>query len=347
MRGGQQSTQAASRLNALRRSLLRAVNRYGPSVGSGRLHAASFDLDGILDEARQRTHLDDFGDDEFLGPLRFLLDAYEQEAELTFIGRMSMREDAVSMLVARLHICADRQRFPEIADADLQEPLFITGLPRSGTTFLHTLLAADPRWRAPAGWEVMYPSPPPGARADPADRRCLRADRRMKKLYWLTPGFAAIHELDAQLPQECIAITGATFISDMFPTMCHVPSYQRWLDKADQVPAYRYHRRFLQHLQGGAGGLHWLLKAPAHLFGLRALLEVYPDARIVFLHREPREVLPSLANLTQVLRGAFSDRHAPAATGAELRDHWSRGVREARAVIGSLRGGQERFADLA
>ncbi len=328
-------------------SLIRAVNRYGSFLATSRLKAVDFDLGRLLNEATERAGLDDFGGMDFIHPLCVLLDAYNREAELTLIGRMAMREDVLQSLLTRLHIQADRKRYPGIADAGIDAPLFITGLPRSGTTFLHNLLTADPGLRAPAGWEVMFPSPPPGARPNGSEPRIPRAQRRMQQLYWLAPGFRAIHALDAALPQECIAITSSAFVSDAYPTMCHIPSYQRWLDDADLVTSYQYHRRFLQQLQDGHKHLRWLLKAPAHLFGLRAIFEVYPDARIVFTHRDPLEVLPSLANLTLVLRGAFSDCHEPEEIGREVTGHWAKGMRRAREVVEQLPDRHSRCIDIA
>lgn len=169
----------------------------------------------------------------------------------------------------------------------------------------------------------------------------------MKQLYWLAPEINVVHPLDAASPQECITITGSAFVSDVFPTMCHIPSYQQWLDSAELLPSYQYHRSFLQQLQGGHDDVRWLLKAPAHLFGLRALLEVYPDARIVFTHRDPREALPSLANLTMVLHGAFSDRHEPAEIGREVIKHWAAGMGQAREFVLQLPDRQERCIDIA
>ena len=327
--------------------LIRAVNRWGGFVANSRLRAVDFDVERLLQDAGRRTGLEDFGAMDFVPPLEVLLDAYEREAELTLIGRIAMREDVVNTLESRLRIEADRKRLPRIAAAAIEQPLFITGLPRSGTTFLHALLGEDAGWRAPAGWEVMYPSPSPGVRPADTDSRAARAQRRMQQLYWLAPEFKVIHPLDAALPQECIAMMNGAFRSDSFPTMCHIPGYQQWLNHADLVPAYRYHRRFLQQLQGGHANLRWLLKAPAHLFGLQALLEVYPDARFVFMHRDPHEVLPSLANLTLVLRSAFSDRHEPAEIGREVTDLWAMGLRRAMEVVLDLPDRRERCIDIA
>lgn len=296
--------------------------------------------------AARRAMLDDFGATDFTEPLSQLLNAYNNEADLTFIGRIAMREEVLHSLVTRLQLLDDRRRYAEIADARIESPIFITGLPRSGTTFLHSLLAEDPGLRAPRGWEVMYPSPPPGRRVN-GDPRVARAQRRMRQLDWLAPDFRVIHPLDATQPQECIAITNSAFISNAYPTMCHIPSYQRWLDQADLQPAYAYHRRFLQQLQARQKASRWLLKAPAHLFGLRALLRIYPDARIVFTHRDPLEVLPSLANLMLVLRSAFSDRRDPQQIGREVLTYWAQGMRRAREFVAQLPDREARCIDIA
>lgn len=326
---------------------IRAVNRYGKFLARSKIGAVDFDLVRLIDDAIRRARLEDFGTTDFRRPLSVLIDAYSKEAELTLTGRIAMRENILQALVTRLQIYADRKRHPAIAEAGIDAPLFITGLPRSGTTFLHNLLAEDPGFRAPAGWEVMYPSPPPDPRTNGSDPRISRAQRRMAQMYWLAPEIRVIHPIDALLPQECVVITGSAFVSDVFPTMCHVPSYQRWLDQADLVPSYEHHRHFLQQLQGGQKNLRWLLKAPAHLFGLHAILEVYPDARFIFTHRNPLEVLPSLANLTLVLHGAFSDRHEPEEIGRELTGHWAEGMRQAREVVSRLPDHQARCIDIA
>lgn len=333
-------------VTSLGNSLVHAVNRCGGFLATSRLRVVDFDLDRLLSEASGRAGHDDFGATDFLQPLRVLLDALQGEGDLTLIGRIAMREDILQSLLIRLAIQADRIRYPDIADAGIEAPLFITGLPRSGTTFLHSLLDQDPTWRAPAAWEVMYPSPPPGAHLYGLEPRIAHAQRRMQKLYWLAPRFKVIHPLDATSPQECIAITNSAFVSDAYPTMCHIPSYQRWLDRADLVPSYEHHRRFLQQLQGGHHHLRWLLKAPAHLFGLRAILEVYPDARFVFTHRDPLEVLPSLANLTQVLRSGFSNRHDPQEIGREV-GRWAQGMRQARKIVAQLPDRQARCVEIA
>lgn len=326
--------------------LIKVANRCGKFFAAGKSRRPDFDAGCLMEAAARRSELDDFGAGDFVEPLNQLLNAYNNEADLSYVGNIAMREDVVQSLVTRLLLQADRKCYPEIADVCIDSPIFITGLPRSGTTFLHSLLAEDEDLRAPRGWEVMYPSPPE-AHSNGVGSRIARAQRRMRQLYWLAPDFRVIHPLDATQPQECIAITNSAFISDAYPTMCHIPGYQRWLDQTDFQPAYAYHQSFLQQLQAGQKSRRWLLKAPAHLSGLSALFNTYPDARIVFTHRDPLEVLPSLANLTRVLRSAFSDRHDPQLIGREVLEHWSASMRAARAFVAQLPDREARCIDVA
>lgn len=335
-----------SLVTASRKALVRVINRGGRWLGNGRSRVTDLDLQRLLDEAMQRTGLTDFGSDEFLGPLVLLLDSLAHEAELNLLGRIAMREDILQKLDMRLRIEADRKRNPDIADAGVEAPIFITGLPRSGTTLLHNLLAQDPGLRVPLGWEVMFPSPAVADQSFGTDSRIGMAQKRMERLYWLAPEFKVIHPLDASQPQECIAITSYTFTSDAFPVMCHIPGYLQWLDTTDLTPSYRYHRRFLQQLQAGRRHVRWVLKAPAHLFALDSLLQVYPDARIVQMHRDPLQALPSVANLTLVLRSAFSDSQDPAVIGHEVRARWLTGVQRAQQVLSQLPDREERCCDI-
>ena len=307
----------------------------------------SLDEKILLGKACKRVGLDDFGDDSFLEPLRLLLNSYETEAELNFIGRICVQNDILRLLGNRLRLVEDRKRFPEIAAEIIRRPLFITGLPRSGTTFLHALLAQDPAHRAPQVWEVMYPSPPPEKGSYDSDRRIAKTQLQLKSIDFLMPDFKAVHLIDARLPQECIAITNHDFRSHVFESMYFVPSYRTWYDGQDKRPAYEFHRRFLQHLQWRCPGKGWVLKAPSHLLGLRALFQVYPDAAIVLTHRDPLKVLPSCASFTEVLRGAFTDHIDKRVLGHEVMSRWEEGARlaiECRQGKNGLPG--ERFFDV-
>ncbi len=162
----------------------------------------------------------------------------------------------------------------------------------------------------------------------------------------LAPQFNAIHAVQARLPQECIDITSHSFLSPVFETMYWTPSYARWLEQQDMSPAYQLHRQFLQHLQWRSPAARWVLKAPDHLFALRSLVQTYPDAMIIQTHREPREVLASVASLLATLRGAFSDRIDPKAIGREVLQRWSRGIEQAEEARRDPAIGGGRFFDV-
>jgi len=291
------------------------------------------EADALMAGARRSTGLDDFGQPPPQKPLRVLSESCEREAGLTLFGRLAMRGDIQRMLVNRLRIQEDRRRLPAIAGERIERPLFITGLPRTGTTLLHALLALDPAHRAPLTWETMYPSPPPyeGGRDDSAVR-IKRTARRLRWLDRLAPRFQAIHEVGAELPQECIAIMAHTFISLRFLVTHRLPEYAEYLSRADDKPAYEFHRRFLQHLQFQASPRRWVLKAPAHLPALGALLAVYPDARIIQTHRDPMESIPSLASLRTELRQCFAREVDPAVVGPEVAAYWARSLERAGEV---------------
>ena len=210
-------------------------------------------------------------------------------------------------------------------------PIFITGLPRSGTTFLHRLMMADPRNRAPLVWQTIEPYPDLGTRPGAPDRRIARVARQLRMFEFLAPEFRGLHPLDATSPQECSEINAHVFRSMRFDSNYHIPSYRAWLD-ADierHLPAYRFHKRFLQHLQNldPEAGPQWVLKCPEHLFALRAIKAVYPDARMIFVHRDPVKVLLSVAKLTEVLRRPFSRRMDRKLIGRDESARWLDGTR--------------------
>jgi hypothetical protein len=208
-----------------------------------------------------------------------------------------------------------------VADGDIVRPIVIVGQPRTGTTILYDLLAQDPANRAPLTWEVDHPCPPPTTATYDSDPRIEQVDAVLSMTDVLIPGFTAFHPLGARLAQECVRITGGDFRSMIFPTQYHVPGYNRWLlHEADLSPAYRWHRLFLQHLQSGHAADRWLLKSPAHLWHLGALLGEYPDAIVIQTHRDPLKVIASVSALAAHLRQMTSDETSIAGAAAEYAD---------------------------
>ena len=298
------------------RALNRAAGRLARCGLTGRFPMAA----ELIDISRRRTGLDDFGPGDFFEPLSRLLESCEREAHLNFIGRLALRSDLVRMLSNRLLLERDRQLHPAIRTQRIKEPLFIVGLPRSGTTILHTLLAADRDHRAPLIWEVMSPSPPNDQQRE---RRIGDARRSIGYLHWLAPTFRHVHALGAELPQECIGLTSPSMLSDQFDTMYRVPSYRAWFLKQDLLPAYQFHHRFLQHLQHRRSARRWVLKAPAHMFAVPSLLSMYPDALFVQVHREPLKAVASVSSLIVILRSVFSDQVDPVEIGRDALQYWS------------------------
>ena len=280
------------------------------------------DADHLIDVARQRTGLTEFGKTPFLGPLQIFLRAAYAEADLSLFGRIATRWDVIRFLSNLLRLHQEESLAPEILEQPITKPIFISGLPRSGTTFLHSLLAEDPANLAPRIWQPIYPYPPRNSRSG-ADRRPQRVARQLRLFGMLTPDFRRMHPVHADSPQECSEITAHVFSSLRFDTTYRIPSYRRWLDEAGHVNAYRFHKRFLQHLQHQAlSARRWVLKCPDHVFALDAIRAVYPDARLVFVHRDPLAVLLSVARLTETLRRPFTRSIDKTEIGRQDSDRW-------------------------
>ena len=332
-----------------RRLHIRAFSWSLRTLQNAKLMTPLLDFEKLLQTAQRRTGLTNFGDTAFHGPLRRLLESCRNEARLNSIGKLVCAEDILQLLSNRLQIQRDSEKWPYIAGQKIERPLFITGLPRSGTTLLHNLLAQDDReFCAPATWEVMFPSPPPFAGQDNGPR-IKRAGANLAFFNLLVPEFRKIHPISAYFPQECVAILSHSFMSDQFDTMFNIPAYQSWLEQQDMRPAYAYHRQFLQHLQYGAPMRRFVLKAPNHMFSVEALFAIYPDAQIIQTHRDPMEVLPSIASLMTVMRSAFSDSVDTAAIGSEMIRFWKETLEQFLNARKNLAGGSvydARFADL-
>ena len=319
-------------MNAARPLGVRALNGAGAALRGLGLPLVRLDADTLLARARRRTRLDDFGDQRFRLALDQLVSALEDEARLTLLGRLVARDEIVRLLANRLRVTDVLRRNPEIRQAPVDRPLFILGLPRTGTSILHELLAQDPANRVPMTWEVMHPFPPPEAATFETDARIAQVEKHLAGIDRLIPGFSSMHPMGARLPQECVAITQHELASLVWPTTHRVPSYAAWLDATDHGPVYEAHRRWLQYLQWKVPAQRWMLKSPGHLWTLDALLREYPDARIVQTHRDPLRVLASLVSLVCTLRSIASDDIDPREVGAEWSVRLADGMSRTMAV---------------
>jgi hypothetical protein len=300
--------------------IIRGLNKLGAARAGIGFRSKALSAARLIEKAKLRCNLENFGEPDFVEPLSRLLESCHGEARLNVIGKLALKNDVVRILCNRLLLVRDRQRYPEIVKQEIREPLFIVGLPRSGTTLLHTLLASDRAHRVPMTWEVMSPSPPS---AQDRQERIRHAARDLAMLRWLAPTFETVHTTGAELPQECVSLISPTFLSDQFDTMYNIPSYRAWFFRQDLRPAYDYHRRFLQQLQFRQSADRWVLKAPAHMFAAPALLSTYPDAKFVQLHRDPIDAVASVSSLVTILRRVFSDSVDPIQVGSDAMVYWS------------------------
>jgi hypothetical protein len=306
-------------------SLLKAADRMANAAG---LLRRPLDADGLLALAQRKAGLADFGDTSFIEPLRRFLDSCNEEASLSLVGRLATRWDVLRFLTNLLRFRDAELRDPHLLEQPVERPIFITGLPRSGTTFLHRLLLEDSDNRAPRVWQMIYPYPLAQRWRGGRDTRPARVSSQLRAFERLAPEFRDLHPLDAQSPQECSEITAHVFRSMRFDTTYQIPSYQRWLDESGHLPAYAFHKRFLQHLQHQGNRGRWVVKCPEHLFALDAIRSVYPDARLVFVHRDPVKVLLSVAKLTEVLRPQFTRRIDRSAIGVQESSRWLAGAQQ-------------------
>ena len=266
-----------------------------------------FNPERLIATACAEAGSDDFGEDGWQPGLDRVTDGLVNEARLSVIGVEIAHLDIMRALTNRLDVIAWRKKHPEIASKPITAPIFICGQPRTGTTILYDLLAQDPDLRAPLTWEVDAPCPVPQSETYHSDPRIAATQASLELSEQIIPGFLAFHPMGALVGQECVRITASEFTSMIFTVQYRLPSYYRWLlYEADHAGAYRFHRIFLQHLQSGVPG-QWLLKSPAHLWQLDTLLAEYPDALIVQTHRDPLNVISSIAALTHHLRRMGSD----------------------------------------
>jgi hypothetical protein len=325
---------------------LRALNVAGRAARSLGLPVLDLDPDALMRTACANRGLDDFGDPSFRAPLRLLFEAYEHDAHLTPFGRMGVRRDVLRLLENRLAVEDALKRNPEIGKGEIRAPLFVLGLPRTGTSILHELLAQDPANRTPLTWETNVLFPPPERATFDTDPRIALAEQHYAGLDRILPEFKQIHRMGARLPQECVALVSHEFASLVFHTSHDVARYQRWLDGADITWAYHSHRRYLQYLQWKAPAERWVLKSPGHLWWPEAVLAVYPDAKIVQTHRDPLRVVSSLAHLVAVLRSIGTDRVDRHAIGADWAERLALGLNRTLAFRRAGRVPDERVFDI-
>jgi hypothetical protein len=299
----------------------------------------------LLQRARAATSLEDFGEDSFREGLEFLVASAEAEARLTESGRAAFEMQVVEHLSNRLQVEHWYRLHPEIDEQEIVAPLIGLGLPRTGSTALSCLLAADPAVRTIRNWEAQQPCPPPETATQDHDPRIEKSRLMLERRSRLFPRMATMVPSTTTSPTECQSFMSYDFKSQLFQAMFQVPSYIEWLNhKADLVPTYRYVKRVLKLLQWRCPPHRWRLKNPSHSLFIDALAKVFPDARFWMTHRDVASVIPSVADLYYELTKAFSDSVDRAWLGRMTTDFCELGMRRMMAFRDA--GNDRRFVDI-
>ena len=308
--------------------------------------SVALDRDKLLDLARERASLGDFGDTWFLEPMDKFLEAANREACLTAPGVAATTEQIVRGLVNRLRMVEDIKRHPEILDEEVHVAGIILGLPRTGSTIFHRLLASAPGMTAMHWFELQNHAPFPGEEIGKASDRKDYAQAMIKGWLEASPDLESIHPLDPDAPDEEIILLGQMFVSTFMEGMTFVPSFSDWLDGYDQSQGHRDLTTVLKYLQWqdpSRRGRRWVLKSPSNLPYAQVAAEAFPEALLVMTHRDPVETVPSYISMQVALYKLSSDL-----SEAQVADFWFHRLARWMELFEAARAriGDDRFIDI-
>lgn len=278
----------------------------------------------VLGHAQQMTGLDDWGEDEsFRIGLRILIDSVEK-MEPSARWRHSFRRQIVHLLNQRLRLRADERAHPEVLDEQIERPVLIVGLPRTGTTLTHDLLALDPAARAPRNWEYAAPWPAPELASFDSDPRIAKVNESWRAQREASPELAHMLPMDANMPSECNDSMMFHFAGPNFTAWMRVPEHRAWSVEVTAPGLYATHKRILQQLQWRGPRGRWTLKSPGFISDLDAILDTYPDACLIWTHRDPARTIASLASLIASLQNALLGEYPdPVELGRAVQRQWT------------------------
>lgn len=289
------------------------------SLGLDDAILASPDADYFIKAATARTGLTDFGDPRFIGPLKSYLSALEG-SELSLLGKMLKLQEVLRLLETRLRVEDEVKRHPEILQQEVRTPIFIVSLPRAGSSILFELMAQKSGIRSTQFWEAVEPTPPPESESYQDDPRISSTEDYIESWNRLAPELASKHLVGPTVPVECIQAMSLSFASAHLIYAVKAQYFDS-LSSEDWIGSYEYYKKVLQVLQFKTAEKQWLLKSPAHLYLLPELFKVFPDAKVVFIHRDPRTTIASTASvMTTVYRDVFG---APFNPSHYLRDRYA------------------------
>ncbi len=303
-------------------------------------------VEDLKASAVKAVGLDDFGadDDNYVEALAVLLESYRRDADFTELGSKMSRFFLRNALVARLLSEASWKQYPQHAGVAVTAPIFVTGLPRTGTTALHRLLCGDPRHQGLELWLAEFPQPRPPRETWAQNPVFVEMQSRFAKAHQENPDYTGLHYMTADEVEECWQLLRQSVHSVSYETLAHVPTYSRWLARQDWTRPYQRHRRNLQLIGLNEPEKRWVLKNPSHLFALDALLNTYPDALVIQCHRPAETIMASMCSLSQHTTAGWSNTFTGATLGADSLETWSRGLEGFNAVRATRNSAQ--FCDV-
>ncbi|MEM7549915.1 MAG: sulfotransferase [Bacteroidota bacterium] len=308
-----------------RSSTLQTINRVGKALKFIGLNSFALKPDSIIAKAKKDAgYTGEIPGQVEIG-LKKLIDSINTEGKPNAFGSLAAKSLFERTVYGRLKVEQQLKKNSEILNSEIKEPVFIVGMPRTGTTILHALMHEDPAHRSPLSWECLRPYPVPTPENFHDNEQLKVVAKEFDQLFKLVPDFQQKHHMEADSPQECIGINMFDFNSFQTVAQFYIPSYLKWFnEKANKLATMRFHKTFIQYLQsGGVKGDRWLLKSPVHLMRLKEIFEVYPDAKIIMTHRHPARVASSVASLVSSVRSLYSDHEDALRTGAEQSKVWS------------------------
>ena len=307
-----------------RSSMLNIINGGGKMMKNMGMDPFRLDAGTIIKKARKKAGYYDKLPGQVDEGLHRMVRAINEEANPNAFARLAVKSLLERLLYGRFKVEQVLAANPEIEKAEIKDPVFIIGMPRTGTTILHAMMHEDPAHRSPLSWECLLPYPVPRPENYTTNDQLKTIERDFAQFFKLIPDFKKKHYMEADSPQECLGINMLDFNSFQIIAQFYLPGYLQWFnDESDTLETMRFHKRFLQYLQsGGVKAERWLLKTPVHLMRLPEIFEVYPDARIVMTHRDPTKIVASTASLISSVRSLYSDHEDPVRTGHEQLETW-------------------------
>ena len=304
------------------------LNSVGNFLTDKNLSIYRLDERKICAKAMKRTGLTDFGHPHYREGLLNLITSLQNESNLHPIGRYSAIYLITSYLVQRLKFVESLTNHPEIYQKSLNPPIIVTGLARSGTSFLHRMLAIDPRHRSLAQWELMRPFPEKDTGESNPEQRIKLMEKSIRFREPMVQGIDAIHFTRAETPEECIVALGLTFNSLIFPTLFPIPGYLNWyLKEKDDSQKFKEYRWLLQFFQSQEPERRLVLKTPAHTGNLKQIKQAIPHAMFIQTHRNPVTCVSSVCSLGYTFYQSVSDKvdkHRIGAQTMDLYENWFR-----------------------